>query len=154
MLIGLVSIGTIMEANPSPAFTPIAVSGESTWAYWHQSAEIIATASSKQGLDLAGCEQVATQLQALRVVAVDPEAVSSIANIVATIRQVIETSQRQAVPLEPPSQGSATTAAADRENTDLWAPVENNVRVVKAQLESTRLALERRYEREFPTIVF
>ena len=154
MLIALVVIGMIMEATSPPALTPIAISGEATWAYWQQSAEIVASASSRQGLDLAGCEQVATQFQALPVDAVDPDAVASITSVVSTIRQVVDTSQRQAVPLEPPIQGSATSAAVDRKNADLWAPVESNVGVVKAQLESTRLTLEQRYGRQFPTIVF
>lgn len=154
MLIALVVIGMIMEATSSPAFTPIAISGEATWAYWQQSADIVASAGAEQRLDLAGCERVATQLQALPVAAVDPEAVASITNVVSTIRQVVDTSQRQTVPLEPAIQGSATSAAVDRNDADLWAPVESNVRVVKAQLESTRITLEQRYGRQFPTIVF
>lgn len=154
MAVLVVIVGMSQNTQSPPLASSVVASADATSAYWESVVRIIAVANSAQTMDLANGERAAAELQAIPIEGVDIEAIAAVENLVATIRQIVATSQRQPIPIDPLMQRPAGRSEEDGIDTERWAPVENNVRAVQAQLESTRAALSQRYRREFTKVVF
>jgi len=154
MAILVVIVGMSQDAQSPTPSASVATSADATSAYWESVARIVAVANSAQTMELANGERAAGELQALAIQDVDIEAIAVVENLVATIRQIVDTSRRQPIPVDPLMQRPSGRSEEDRIDAERWAPVENNVRAVQALLESTRTALSQRYRREFTKIVF